>query len=285
MRIYLMTDLEGVAGVQNFQEWTRPGKRYYPLARQLLTQEVNAAIEGFFAGGATSVLVADGHGPGAVDIVDLDPRAEFLRGWAQSWPLGLEESGFDAVAWVGQHARSRTPCANMAHTQSCEYLELSINGTAIGEFGQLAMCASQLGVRSIFAAGELALTHEAQALVPGIETVWVKRGIRPGRGDECSTEEYRQRNGSAIHLHPSRARELIRAGAEGAVQRAAVEDFGIMPLEPPFRRIVTLRAREDLPQRYEIAEHPDDICALMAMPFDDLKPVENEAQLRELLVD
>ena len=285
MRIYLMTDLEGVAGVQNFQEWTGPGTPYYPLARQLLTREVSAAVEGFFAGGATSVLVADGHGPGALDIVDLDPRVEFLRGWPQSWPLGLEEGGYDAIAWVGQHAKSRTPCSNMAHTQGCRYLELSINGIAIGELGQLALCASQLGVRSIFAAGELALTHEAEALVPGIETVSVKRGTRPGRGDECTEEEYRQRNGSAIHLHPTRARDLLRAGAERAVRRAVAEDFGIIPLQPPFRRVLTLRATKEEPRQHDIAEHPDDLGALMAMPFSNLRPIESEEQLRELLVD
>ncbi len=285
MRIYLMTDLEGVAGVQNFQEWTGPGKLYYLLARQLLTQEINAAIEGFFAGGSTWVLVADGHGPGAVDIVDLDSRAEFMRGWPQSWPLGLEEGDYDAVAWVGQHAKSRTPFSNMTHTQGCTYLELSINGVAIGELGQLAMCASQLGVRSIFATGELALTQEAQALIPGIETVSVKRGTTPGRGDECTTEEYTRRNSSAIHLHPERARELIRAGAERAVRRAKEEEFGIIPLKPPFRRVVVMRATAEEPQRYDISEHADDLCALMATPFKNMRPVADKEQLRELLLD
>lgn len=285
MRIYLMTDLEGVAGVQNFQEWTSPRQSYYPLARHLLTQEVNAAIEGFFAGGATGVLVADGHGPGAVDLLDLDPRVEYQRGWGASWPLGLEEGGFDAVAWVGQHAKSRTPLSNMAHTQSCEYLELSIDGTAIGEFGQLALCASFLGVRSIFAAGEQALAAEAQALVPGIETVWVKRGLKPGRGDECTAEEYRRRNGCAIHLHPQRARQAIRAGAEQAVRRALTEKFGLVPLASPFRRVIVMRASGDQPRRYQIDTHPDDLCALMAMPFTAPQPVADDAQLRELLAD
>ena len=288
MRIYLMTDLEGVAGVQNFELWTRPGCLFYLLARQLLTQEVNAAVEGFFAGGADSILVADGHGPGAVAVADLDPRVEYMRGWPKSWPLGLEEGGYDFLAFVGQHAKSRTPQSNMTHTQGTGYLELSINGTAIGEFGQLSMCASQLGVRTIFASGETALAEEAQALVPGIETVWVKRGTRPGRGDECTEEQYRQRNGSAVHLHPQRARELIREGAQRAISRAASreEEFGIISLQPPFRRVYVQRANKKRPTRmYDIAEHADDICALMAMPHDNLKVVESDEQLRHLLVD
>ena len=286
MRIYLMTDLEGVAGVQNFQSWTSPGCPYYDLARQLLTQEVNAAVDGFFAGGATSILVADGHGPGAVDVLDLDPRVEYMRGWPESWPLGLEEGGYDCLAFVGQHAKSRTACSNMAHTQGCRYLELSINGKAIGEFGQMTLCASQLGVRAIFASGERALTLEAEDLVPGIETVSVKRGTKPGRGDECSELEYRARNGSAIHQHPTKARSLIRAGALRAVLRAREEDFGIVPLEPPFRRVYVQRQTEETPQRlYAIDEHPDDICALMATRQTDLQPVEGDEHLAELLVD
>jgi len=64
VRIFVMTDLEGVAGVLNFAEWTGPGKPYYEVAREFLTLEVNAAVDGFFAGGAAEVLVVDGHGPG-----------------------------------------------------------------------------------------------------------------------------------------------------------------------------------------------------------------------------
>ena len=284
MRIYVMTDLEGVAGVRDFQEWTSPDKRYYDLARELLTEELNAAIDGFLAGGATSILVADGHGPSAIDIVRLDPRVELLRGWGRGWPLGLEEGGFDAIAWVGQHAKSRTEFSNMAHTQGCRYLELSVNGTAIGEFGQMAMCASELGVRAIFAAGELAFTAEAQTLVPGIETVAGKRGTRPGRGDECTEEQYRLRNKGAIHQHPLRVREMIRKGAERAVRRAREEDFGLVPMQSPFRRTLVYRATADQPRMVTVDEHPDSFAALMNKPTD-MKPLESDEKLREYLVD
>lgn len=285
MRIYLMTDLEGVAGVQNALEWTRPGQPYYGVARQLLTNEVNAAVDGFFAGGASSVLVADGHGPGGVNVQDLDPRVQYMRGWPDGWPLGLEEGVYDAVAWVGQHAKSRTPRANMAHTQGFGYLELSVNGTAIGEFGQLALCAAQLKIPSVFAAGDRAFADEAEALVPGIETVAVKRGTRPGRGDECTAAEYRARNGSAVHLQPRRACEHIRAGAERAAGRFQEESFGLVPIEPPFRRIVVMRATDEQPRRYAVAEHDSEVAPIMRTDPADLRPVASDDQLRELLVD
>ena len=220
-----------------------------------------------------------------MNIHELESRVEFMRGWPESWPLGLEEGGYDCLAFVGQHAKSRTPYSNMTHTQSCQYLELSINGRAIGELGQMTLCASQLGVRAIFASGEAALAREAEDLVPGIETVTVKRGTRPGRGDECSAAEYRARNGSAIHQHPVKARAMIRAGALRAALRAQEEEFGIVPLTPPYRRVNIQRNTEDRPRLYAIDEHPSDICALMAMRSSDMQPVKSDEHLAELLVD
>ncbi|HGJ64682.1 TPA: hypothetical protein ENS27_04750, partial [bacterium] len=237
MKIYMMTDLEGVAGVINFKDWALSDGCYYNLAREFLTEEVNSAIDGFFDGGATEILVVDGHGPGAVNIHQLDPRAEYMRGWGDGpWPLMLDNS-FDAVVSVGQHAKSGTPFAHLAHTQSTGYLDLSINGISIGEFGQLTLCASELGVRTIFGSGDLAFTKEAQALFPGIETVAVKRGIRAGTGDNLSDKEYMNFTGSAIHFSPIKARQLIREGALRAITRAKKENFGIIKIDPPYERV------------------------------------------------
>lgn len=269
MKLYIMTDLEGVAGVLSFQEWTGPGKPYYGLARELLTAEVNAAVDGFFKGGVTEILVADGHGPGAVNIDQLDPRVEYLRGWGDGpWPLMLDET-FDALAFVGQHAKAGTPYAHLAHTQSTGYLDLSINGTSIGEFGQLAMCGSELGVRAIFGSGDEAFTKEAQSLVPGIETVAVKRGVRSGTGDDLTREAYVRFTASALHFHPVKARQLIREGALRAVSRAREEDFGIIPLNPPFKRVAKFRPSEDNPDRRVSREtHASNVIALMNMSFN-----------------
>ena len=75
MKILLMSDMEGVAGILNREDWTRPSGATYDAGKRLLTEEVNAAIDGLFAGGATYVLVVDGHGPGGIDPELLDERA------------------------------------------------------------------------------------------------------------------------------------------------------------------------------------------------------------------
>lgn len=269
-KIYLMTDLEGVAGVRDAEQWCVPEGRYYDLARKFLTEEVNAAVEGFFAGGATEIVVADGHGCGAVDIDRLNYRAQLERGWPKGWPgPTLSGGGFDAVAWVGQHAKAGTPNAHLAHTQSWNYLDLSINGAAIGEFGQLALSAGELGVRSIFASGDKALTEEAQKLAPGIETVCVKRGTTPGSGDEMTAQQYGRRNTAAIHLQPMKARMLIRAGAERAIRRAQTEQFGLVVLKPPYTRVGRFRPeKEGQPLLISTESHPSSVIALMNLPFN-----------------
>jgi D-aminopeptidase len=189
-----------------------------------------------------------------------------MRGWPSVWPLLLDKS-YDAVAWVGQHAKAGSEYAHIAHTQNSSYLDLSVNGISIGEFGQFAMCASELGVRSIFASGDEALGKEAKALIPGIETVAVKRGTTKGSGDEHTTHTYLRRNASAVHLHPVKARELIKEGALRAVRRAQKEDFGVIPLKPPFERVTVFRADTDNPRRISREKHPASISALLNLPF------------------
>ena len=277
MKIYIMTDQEGVAGVLNSVDYAFLESHYYELAKELLTGEVNAAIDGFFAAGASEITVADGHGPGSIHQLQLDPRAELLRGFSTGYPY-LLDSTYDYIAWVGQHAMSRTEYAHLAHTGSMAKFEYTVNGTAIGEFGQLALCASELGPRSIFGAGDKAFCLEAAALVPGIETVAVKRGTTPGKGDECDAKQYALRNTGAIHWHPERARQAIRKGAERAIRRAQKEAFGLIPMKPPFEMIKQFRATSERPRTTIRDTHPTSVIALFkSIPLDPPTAKEKKA--------
>ena len=44
IRIFITTDLEGVAGVLDSENWGLWESRYYEAGKELLTREVNAAI-------------------------------------------------------------------------------------------------------------------------------------------------------------------------------------------------------------------------------------------------
>lgn len=268
MKIYLMTDLESVAGVMNFVDWCFHESRYYEVGKELLTLEVNAAIEGLFAGGATAIRVADGHGHGAINPVLLDSRVELQRGWPDGYPLLLDES-FDAMVWVGQHAMSRTEQSHLTHTGNCGVFELTVNGKPIGEIGQIGLCATEMGIPCIFLAGEQAACREAEDLFPGIETVAVKRGITQGRGDECTQHQYAARNTGVISVSPQKSRELIRDGAQRAATRAKTQKFGLAQMTAPYELITIMRANDDHPaKRKAIRRHDTCFASAMNMPYE-----------------
>jgi len=263
-----MTDMEGVAGLKNSEDWCKPDSRFYAVGCRLLTLEVNAAVEGFFAGGAAYVQVADGHGWGGIDIELLDPRVEYARGWgAKAWPFGLDDT-YSGVAWIGQHAKASTEYAHLAHTQSFAYIDLSVNGVSIGEFGQLGLCAAELGVPAFFGSGDLAFTKEAETLAPGIVTCAVKRGVMAGTGEECLMEEYRQRNAGAVHAPPARARAMIRQAAEAALWKLKKNPPPLIAFKPPFERVAVLRPENTgEPKRRAREVHDTSVIDLMAMPM------------------
>lgn len=267
MKIMIMTDIEGVAGVMNAKDWIYPDSRYKEEGKKFLTAEVNAAIEGFFDAGADEIVVVDGHGSGAINIALLDPRAYLLRGRGEP-PFGLD-STFDALAHVGQHPKAGMEYGHLCHTQSFKVLDYTLNGKSIGEFGQFVFCALEFGITPIFASGDYAFTKEAEDLVAGIETVYVKRGITPGSGDECNTSEYELRNSGAIHCHPKRACAMIKEGAKRALERFINEPESFKPtkLSPPYKGIYHYRADGDNKGYKTYAEHSTSVTKMMYGPY------------------
>jgi D-amino peptidase len=274
MKIMVITDMEGVAGLMDSDNWCHPPSdkypgRYYELGKQLLTEEVNAAVDGLCDAGATDLVVVDGHGEGGINPLLLDRRCKLMRGWPEVWPFGLDSS-YDAVAWVGQHAKASSTYAHLAHTQSMIYIDLSINGVSIGEFGQLALCAGELGVPVLFGAGDEAFCREAQALAPGILTTAVKQGRQPRDGRDLHLQAYAHHNLSAVHLHHSVACDAIRVQARAALSQfvASGRRAPIVRLKPPYERVTLLRPEKPGdPVLIDRANHPSSIIALMNLPM------------------
>ncbi len=263
MRIYLHADLEGVAGVLDLEHWCHEHSRFREQAGELLTLEVNAAVEGFLAAGADSILVADGHGGGGRGLVPglLHPAAE-LSCYA-AFPMLLREGGFDVAGCVGQYPKAGTVGGHLCHTTSHGVRDRRINGRSVGDFGEMTLGAAECGVRWIFASGCEALAREAQALVPGIETVAVKRGLQTDPGDDLPFDAYQNHNVAAIHCSPETARARICAGARRALERARREPFGLVRLDPPYVRVTDWRATATRgPYRLRQA-HPASILALL----------------------
>jgi D-amino peptidase len=77
VRVHLISDMEGVAGITKWEQ-VGGGEPLYEEGRRLYTEEINAAVRGAFAGGATEVVVMDCHGAGR-GLPLLRRRAARLR--------------------------------------------------------------------------------------------------------------------------------------------------------------------------------------------------------------
>ncbi len=265
MKIYIMTDLEGCAGVIDRENWVLWDSRYYEEAKLLLTEEINAAIQGFYEAGATDILVADGHGYGGINHLKLDSRVKFLRGFPDPWPFGLDTT-YDCMCFIGQHAKASTERAHICHTGNHYVIDKSINGVSIGEYGSMVYCAQELGVPVIFGSGDLAFTKEAEELTAGIITVSVKEGLMTGQGLDRTFEQTINRNIAAIHLHPIKARELIKKGAYDALKKfiTTPEEFRVKkPINAPYECIVQYRPGKDREAQTLVYQHETSVIEML----------------------
>jgi D-amino peptidase len=220
VRVHIISDMEGVAGIVKWQQ-VSGGEKLYDECRVLYTEEINAAVRGAKAAGATEIVVMDNHGAGgAYDFNSLvpgllDPDCEFVV--QQEWTeyTAFLESGCDAALLVGMHAMAGTADGVLSHTVSGQaWQSLRFNGTPVGETGINAAVCGQWGVPVVLVTGDRAVCTEARALLgEGLTTVEVKEGI--GRF-------------SARMKTPQRARELIEEGA-----RQALSDLSaVAPYDP-----------------------------------------------------
>ncbi|MEX2103065.1 MAG: M55 family metallopeptidase, partial [Gaiellaceae bacterium] len=121
MRVHIISDIEGVAGVTKGEQGDG-GEPLYEEARRLYTEEINAAIRGAKDAGATEIVVMDCHGAGkgwsfnSLLPEQLDPNCEFVvqDEWTE-YTQFLEE-GCDAALFIGMHARAGTRDGVLSHT-------------------------------------------------------------------------------------------------------------------------------------------------------------------------
>lgn len=225
LKVFISVDMEGVAGVVHWEDVSRDGKDYNYF-RMIMTKETNAAIEGAVAAGAKEILVRDSHGS-ARNIMpeELDKRALLLRDWSgseKSMMEGIDET-FDAVIFIGYHAKAGTANAILEHTMSGRIADMSVNGVSLPEAGINALIAGFYDVPVVFLSGDKAICEQAKELFGEIETVAVKKGI----GD------------ASLGMHPEVAREKIRQGVKKALENLA--EYQPYKLNPPYSLVTTYK--------------------------------------------
>ncbi len=210
MKVFISVDMEGISGLVRWADVVTRGIDF-ERNRGLMTLDANAAIEGAFDAGATEVVVEENHG--VEDLCDLlideiDPRCHVVRGAGRpgATTMAALDSDTGVVLLVGHHARAGSRPGIMAHTVSYEkFRSVRVNDADCGEPEIFAIRAGELGVPVGMLSGDQIATEQLCKRAPWAEAVIVKTALSNVAGDV---------------IPPSRARELIRAGAKRSVERA-----------------------------------------------------------------
>ncbi len=210
MKVFISVDMEGISGLVRWADVVTQGIDF-ARNRRLMTLDANAAIEGAFDGGATDVVVEENHG--VEDLCDLlidevDPRCRVVRGAGR--PGATTMAALDAdtgvVLLIGHHARAGSRPGIMAHTISYQkFRSVRVNDEDCGEPEIFTIRAGELGVPVGMLSGDQVANEQLSKRAPWAESVIVKTALSNVAGNV---------------IPPVRARELIRAGAKRAVERA-----------------------------------------------------------------
>lgn len=191
MKVFISVDMEGASGITTWDEVV-PGRMFYEQSRHLITQDVNAAIEGALEAGATEILVNESHDGMRNLLLDkLNPKARVIRGFRGKKLAMMEgiDSSFDKVFLVGYHARAGTPGAILNHTFFNEIHNFWINDVLVGEGGVSTALAGCFGVPVALITGDDKAAAQMRELVPSVEVAVVKNGISRYSADCINPQE------------------------------------------------------------------------------------------------
>ncbi len=244
MNIYISADIEGIAGVVSGAE-TEPLTPEWTRSRKLMMGEVNAAIEGAVAAGASEIVVNDSHWTKKnLMIEDLHPAATLLSGDIKMFSMmaGISKN-FDAVFFVGYHARAGSSPATIDHTfyDPSVVQGVWLNGIEVGEYGINGALAGYFGVPVALITGDQTACAQARDFFgEHLETVVVKQAVS---------------RVAANSLPPTRVHEMIRTAAQRALTRPHSPYILTSPitLQLQFARSSQADRAEYLPESKRVA--------------------------------
>jgi D-amino peptidase len=239
-RIFIITDMEGVGGVNDREEQVLPGQRRFPESQRLLTGEINAAVQGAVTAGATEIVIWDGHdGSRSLSIDEIHPAAKLIQGKPTPANYYLAPRLYDGIMFIGQHAMAGTQNGLIAHSQSHSIKRITINGKEAGEIGQIVAIGGYFDIPVIMLAGDQAACDEFLGYQPKAPTVAVKRLAGKASSLSLSHAEARRRIESAAREAVLRVKEFKPWKLAGPVEM--VFEFLPQPPERPAGRSVTYR--------------------------------------------
>lgn len=258
-KVYISVDMEGISGVVG-DDQTSAGQPEYNRSRKLMAEDANAAIRGAFAGGATEVVVNDSHGSQRNLLPeDVDPRARLISHSFKRHGMveGLDES-FDAVIFIGYHAKADSPRGLFAHTGSGVVKDVQVNGRSAGESGLNTLMAHWYGVPVVMISGDDVAIEQQKEWTPNVRGVVVKRAINMRAVESRPLAEARKEIEAAARESVAAAKKPARDRAAAYTVRMQLRNFTIPEVATAFSEIKLVApdtvefSRPTMPEAYRI---------------------------------
>ncbi len=219
MKAFIMTDLEGVSGVNGRSDGIGNKIINNEASCRLLTEEVNATVEGLVEAGVEEVLVVDGHGgSNSISPEHLHPKAMLQMIGGGIAPVTHIDAGCDVALHLGTHAMIGVADGFLNHTfNSHAVAHMELNDVPVGEIAIEALVAAYFGVPTVLVSGDRAACREAREFLGRVETVESKVAL----------SRY-----SVVNRSPSRVRDELRETARNAALNR--KSCPIKKIPPPY---------------------------------------------------
>lgn len=185
MNVLIIAGIDGAWGVDNIAMLDKAAnKEGYMTACKNMMKDINAAVEGFFDGGAEKVYVLDEEN----HFVDgmIDKRATLLNN--DDWEKVVKEKKVDVFAEVCTHAKAGTEKAFSDRTKDeLRWFDFSINGYICGEMFIHAAFMGKYDIPLVMVSGDNAACIEATSVFGDVAVAPVKRAL--GRNTAISIPE------------------------------------------------------------------------------------------------
>jgi len=199
LKVLLLYDMEGVSEATDFKHTSFAHPTEYALGRKSLTADVNAAIAGLKAAGATEIVVIDGHGSGNAtgpDVIESELLAPAKIGYRDT-PFDIYMDSYDhsidAIAAVAMHAGAGNRTGFLSHTYTFEDIEYKVNGVPFNESMILAAGAARLRIPLIMVSGDDQLEREIRRELPWVKYATTKRAVDRSRAETVGRDEASRR--------------------------------------------------------------------------------------------
>ena len=230
MKVMVLFDMEGVSGATDFSHFSYVHCAEYATGRQSLTADVNAAIAGVKAAGATDIVIVDGHGSGNTtgpDVLEdqlLAPAKVMYRDTPFDIYMDSYDASFDAIVAVAMHAGAGNRQGFLSHTFTFEDVEYKVNGVPFNESMLLAMGAGRLKIPLVAVSGDDQLEKEIRRAMPWVQYATVKHAVDRSKAEAIGRDEA--------------SRRIESAARDGVAHLAAAK---LPDYPPPYRFALTFQ--------------------------------------------